>query len=583
MSIFDKIFFKLFVSIILISIPPVLIVGYLGFSYFSKTINKELNKHAETVMEQKLTSLNVFFNDLQRMEQIISMSTSFSEFFKADNQMYYKYFLELDKFMKGLQTIRPENIGITVVNEKGLAYFYSYSLNVEASNFVDYEWMPDFSKIKNTPFITSPHFRHYALREDKVLVFSYVQRFWNITSNTQGIIIIDFPLEVLAQFLGDNTNQDDSGTFIIDQNGNIIYPQNSTMLSNSYSQLYPKKMDKVTLSDGKTYRMFYQENPISGWTIVSYFSQKSLSTDILEYRNVLFIIMLIITAACLLATLFISFRIAHPIMNLVQTMKKVTKGDLNQNVIVKQRDEIGQLGIGFNRMIRHIQNLIEQVYVQEKEKRAVEIAALQAQIKPHFLYNALESINSLARNNKQPEISKQIVLLGKLLRFSVSTFKDYVPLEQEIKYVEHYMLINKLRMKENEFDFTIQFDENLSQLYSIKWILQPIVENAVLHGLEPAGRKGFIKIVGNTSDDDILITIEDNGAGIPPDKLEEIRFQLEHQSETLTKYNNKVGLYNVQARIRMHFGIKYGISIEDSSPRGTIVKLLIPRRASTHD
>lgn len=515
------------------------------------------------------------------MENIISINSDFSRFqsYMGDDENYYRFFIELDPLVSALMTIRPENIGITVINAKNMVYYYGYSFNREAEPFVNFPWMPEFSELGDKPFLTSPHDRPYALRDENRQVFSFVQRFWSLTSNSQGLMIIDFPLEVLGDLLGHNTNQSDSGTFMIDRENNILYPQNMIALSVMRDSL-SKRVNRIETPEGKAYRMFYKTDPISGWTIASYFAQNSFYANIAKYRNILFIILLISTLICLLASMFISFRIAHPIMNLVRSMKDVKKGDLNQQIVVTQRDEIGQLGIEFNRMIRHIQQLIGKVYKQEKEKRAVEISALQAQINPHFLYNALEAINSLARNNKQPEISKQIALLGKLLRFSIATFKEFVPFEKEIQYVEHYLLINKLRMKENEFEFTLQFDEDLIHLYTIKWILQPIVENAILHGLEPAGRKGRIDIRGRAKNDDILITVEDNGVGIQPRMLQQIRYQLEHHSETLTKYKNKVGLFNVQTRIRLHYGPAYGITIDSSTNGGTTVQLLIPRRSS---
>jgi two-component system sensor histidine kinase YesM len=575
-----KIFSKLLVSFVAVSIPMLIFVGFISFSYSSKAINDQLDKQAEMVMEQKLNALTLFFEDLRRMEYIISINRDFSRFlsFTGNDDQYYRFFVELDPIVNALETIRPETVGITVINAKNQVYFYGYTYNHEAGSFSDWPWMPDHTELDGKPFLSVPHDRPYSLRDQNRQVFSYVQRFWSLSSNAEGLLIFDFPVDVLGQLLAQDAHPLDSGTLVIDQDNRLIYPSESAVFAktDSFAELAPH----IVASDGKTYRMFYKTDPFSGWTIASYFSEKSLYQTIAQYRNVLIGFLLASVVICLIASLILSFRIAHPIMTLVRLMKDVKRGDLDQQIVVKQRDEIGQLGIEFNRMIRHIQNLIAKVYEQEKEKRAVEISALQAQINPHFLYNTLEAINSLARMNKQHDISKQIALLGKLLRFSIATFKEFVPFEKELQYVEQYLLINKLRMKDNEFDFSLRFDEELIQLYTIKWILQPIVENAILHGLEPAGRKGRIEIEGCTRGDDVLVTVRDNGVGIPAEKLQQIRYELEHHSETMTKYGNKVGLFNVQTRIRLHYGPTYGISIDSIPDEWTTVQVLIPRRSS---
>ncbi|MFC5650524.1 sensor histidine kinase [Paenibacillus solisilvae] len=576
-------FSKLLVSFVLVSIIPLLLTGWLSYRHSSKAINMELDIHAENEMEQKLNTLNRFFDDLQRMEHIIQTNLLFSNFLGIQeiDEKYYQSFMKLDPIVDGLQTIRPENVGITLINSHNLVYFYGYSLNRGERDFLAYEWMPDELKIGDKPFITSPHTRGYALRDGGKMVFSFVQRFWNPTANSQGILIIDVPVDVLDSLFG-GKNDNGSGTLILDHKGKVLYPQKSTALSELYTGQYPGKPDMIELTDGQYYRMFYKTDPLTGWTNVSYFSQEKLYSSITIYRRIIFVLLLVSTLICLLASMYLSYRITHPIMKLLRLMRQVENGDLNPRASVISKDEIGQLGLGFNRMIRHIQNLIETLYTREREKRSAEISALQAQIKPHFLYNALESINALARSNKQHEISKQIVLLGKLLRFSISSFHEFVPIENEIKYTEYYLHINKLRMKENEFHFSIQFDERLLNLYTIKWILQPIVENAIIHGFEAGGNQGIIEITGSTQDDDLLITVKDNGVGIPQTILEQIRQQLEH-AEMLTKYWNKVGLYNVQSRIRMYYGSPYGITIDSSTNAGTTVQLLLPRRLNPNE
>ncbi|MEX2104363.1 MAG: histidine kinase, partial [Bacilli bacterium] len=543
----NKLIYKLFISFVLISIFPLILISWLSYNHFSTALNKELDSQANNVLEQKANTLNLFLNDLQRMEHIIVRNNIITQFLQnRDLNRYYSFFLQLDPLIEGLNTIRPENLGITLVNDYDMIYYYGYSLNREEESFLSKDWMPSgiVNSVEERPYITIAHDRPYALKKSfesaNQLVFSFVQRFWDTSVRTHGLLIIDIPLHAMEQLFGFGVNKAHSGTFIIDQQGNVLFPQIPTALSNAYSKQHPKQLDVIKLHDDNEYRMFYKTDSLTGWTIVSYNLRKDLYADIRNFREIIIMVVSVSIILCLFASLYISYHFANPIMNLVKLMKNVERGDLNQRIFIKQRDEIGQLEVGFNRMIRHIRELIDKVYEEQQMKRAAEISALQAQINPHFLYNALESINALARNNKQYEISKQIALLGKLLRFSISTFKEFVPIEKEINYVEHYLLINKLRMKEDEFHYSIQFPDSILHLYTIKWILQPIVENAIIHGLEPKGRQGSIDIIGKELGDDLLITIQDNGVGISQNSLDKIRFQLEHEAESLTKYENKV-------------------------------------------
>jgi two-component system sensor histidine kinase YesM len=261
-------------------------------------------------------------------------------------------------------------------------------------------------------------------------------------------------------------------------------------------------------------------------------------------------------------------------------MTKVGMGNFDVQFTGTGEDEIGALGHGFNRMVHRIRDLIQIVYEEQNAKRRAEVTAMQSQINPHFLYNTLESINSLARKNKQHDISRMIVLLGKLLRMSISTFDDMIPIAKELDYVRHYLEIHKYRQSK-VLSFSIDMEPDIMNLYTIKWILQPIIENTIIHGLDAgqsADGSSRIEIEGRLEDGDVLISIRDYGIGMPDDKLAELQHNLDERAAELTKHGHKVGLYNVQSRIKLYYGDPYGIQIESKQGSGTIVTLRLPRR-----
>ncbi|ARK30134.1 sensor histidine kinase [Halalkalibacter krulwichiae] len=256
-------------------------------------------------------------------------------------------------------------------------------------------------------------------------------------------------------------------------------------------------------------------------------------------------------------------------------MKEVEYGNFEERFITNSKDAIGDLARGFNHMLGKIKELIESVQKEEQLKKEAEITALQLQINPHFIYNTLESINSLARKKKEYEISHLIVLLGRLLRLSISSFEEKVPLKQELMYVEYYLEIQKQRMR-YPLKYEIIVEPAIEHYSTIKWILQPIVENAIIHGIDPLRSEGKITIYVRTKNDFILIDIADNGVGLDQDQISEINENLKHNSTNLTKYRNRVGLYNVQTRILSRYGEPYGLTVTSTLQKGTTVQLKLP-------
>lgn len=199
-------------------------------------------------------------------------------------------------------------------------------------------------------------------------------------------------------------------------------------------------------------------------------------------------------------------------------MKEVETGNFDVNFPSNVRDEVGRLGEGINHMLQRIRELVSLVYIEQNNKRRAELTALQSQINPHFLYNTLETINSLARKNNEREISRMIVLLGKLLRNSVSIVHDLIPISKELEHVRNYFEIHKHLIKEH-ISYEIDISPEIQKLFTIKWILQPIVENSIVHGSRNRPDGIHISISGNIINDKVFIKVKDNGVGMSKEEL----------------------------------------------------------------
>lgn len=565
-------------TFVLFSFIPMGIVGWFAYDKYSNNLYENLRYHADDVLEQKMSFLSAFMKDLERMDQGITQSKIFSEFLTNTNPIDHpKYYIELDELLLSIQNIRPETEGIMIVSNNGFIYNYGYSHDLQFKNkdFKNLPWIKEIEKNNDvTPQITDLHVQPYSNLDKKQKVYSYVKKVWDRKIKSFGFLIIDFKEDLLKDILRNDggSSFNSSGTFIHDSHGYVLEPE----INLEYKDVAASTSGSTIKNhSGKEFIVFTKYFPQTGWYVSEYFEKNAFYGKVNEIKKIAMIITITTAFICLLASLFISHRISTPIKNLGRVMKKVESGNLDERFVVHSKDEIGDLGKGFNTMIGEIKKLIQAVKHEEKLKKEAEITALQLQINPHFIYNTLETINSLARKKREPEISRLIVLLGRLLRSSISSFEEKIPIKKEINYIVSYLEIQKVRMRE-PLNYSISIDPILDEYLSVKWILQPIVENAIIHGIDPLKSSGNIEIIGENRGSTILFTIKDNGVGMDSFMLQQIRHQLKFSSENLAKYKNKIGLYNVQTRIHSHYGSSFGITIDSEVNMGTTVTISIP-------
>ena len=254
----------------------------------------------------------------------------------------------------------------------------------------------------------------------------------------------------------------------------------------------------------------------------------------------------------------------------------VENGNFDIYIAEKSNNEIGELEKDFNIMIRKIKELMEQVVKEQEIKRISEIKVLQAQINPHFLYNTLDSIIWLAANNKNPEVLKMTKALSSLLRISISDGERIIRVKEEIEHVRNYLVIQKMRYRE-KLDFQIDADPEILQCYTIKLILQPVVENAIYHGIKNKQGIGLIKIKCFTDDTRIYFEVKDNGVGMSRERLNEV---FGHYPAAV---NTGIGISNVRNRIELCFGKEYGLKCVSRLQKGTRVLICIPKNTGNEN
>lgn len=332
--------------------------------------------------------------------------------------------------------------------------------------------------------------------------------------------------------------------------------ENQTQASNHYQ--------------GQEYTYYYTKIP---GTVDWYLCTRVTTAYLMKETNTLlmslvmmWLLLLVIT---LVACITLSKTITTPIENLSKTMQKAGN-DLSIQATVKGNDEVAVLAQSFNQMIQKTQLLMNQSVQSEKEKRKSELRILQAQINPHFLYNTLDSLHWMAYDHEDKEMLKTINALSNFYRISLSKGDEFIPVARELEHVRYYLQIQSVRF-EGQFDVTMEIDPSITSFIMLKILLQPIVENAIQHGIKPADHPCFCKIVAKQENDHLIFIIEDNGVGMDTAQLQTIQNALEK-----TQIAQGFGLFNVHQRIKLTYGSPYGLRLESHLNQGTKVIVTLP-------
>lgn len=367
----------------------------------------------------------------------------------------------------------------------------------------------------------------------------------------------------------------DSDILLIDDNDNIIISKNNMIIDkniNDYKQLKnfvknkknsdSKSMIKI---DSENYLVNYQKQKNFNWYIVMFTPHKYIHSDISDIRIEIITIAIIFILLVGVMSCLLYFSVKEPLYRLLNSMNKVSNGDLAIQINDEYNDEIGLLREDFNYMMGKISELIKQIKLQEVEKRDLEIRMLQAQINPHFLFNTLNSLKWTAIISQNYVISDGLNALAELLRSTIIDKNELINIEDELKNIKNYIVIQKIRYGDS-FHIEYLIDNTLLKKKIIKFILQPIIENCIIHGFDTNKEAQKIILSIQKVHVNIEIIIEDNGKGFD---LEEV-----FKDNKLSG----IGWNNVDERIKLIFGDNYGCKIKSILNKGTIVNIIIPNR-----
>ncbi len=582
-SIKKKLLLVLYVQILI----PLIFIGYFSFKSSEQIITNKSIAYSNDILslielrlQDTTENLNMISEDLCNDNEIYSALIN-----DESNSVLSEYEVEntLNNVFQNVITTRIEVESICIVTNKFKIFTYYNNINNTDSD-IESVVLQNFTDIKKKAVSANSKSAWFFNFKDGVVQNAYLVRMINNRDNYKemGLLVVQISMDSLYSALQGLESEVMQNTTILSPNNEIILCKNRLGLDNYEEILKNTPYEKNSFVD-KEHNIFvaYTTLPSPQWRIVTFIPLNQLYEDVDDLRNS--IVLMCIGSILLLSivSIFMSFDMIKPINQLVKAMKGMNIDNISNSYIeIDRNDELGFLQKTFNTMTKEMDHLVTWIFKEQITRKEAEIKALQSQINPHFLFNTLESINWMAQLNNVPEISDTVSDLSTLLEISIGRDDRLITIEEEFMYIDKYIALLKRRF-EDKLTLNREVDPQVLYIKIPRLLIQPLIENAVYHGIENSRGKGIISLVAKIKDDLINIEVIDNGNGISTEDQLKLNKALDMDNDTYfkslaSKKDKSIGIDNVNRRIKLFYGEKYGLKIESKLNIYTKVTVSIP-------
>ncbi|MFC5404270.1 cache domain-containing sensor histidine kinase [Cohnella soli] len=566
----------------LMAIALLIVQGTVIYRISVGVIRNEMESGAKQAIEQTSLNIDSYFEEIKTIIQLTANNRTLID--SVEN--YFSGFVDQLEYNQNLQNILvqytymiPYVDNILVIKD-GRAIYDKNSSTRKDYDFNKQTWFTNnISRLIKASFV-GPHHNDYYYDPSNTRVISViipVRDSLKTNSRNAGEIMIDIDIKKITSIFGKIGLDSSQDISIIDRAGTIIANRDNQLIGTSYNQddlAEMKANDKgtFTISEGNTPSLVvYSTSPVTGWKTVITTKMTKIGQ---VAGSVRFTTVLIIFTAVLLAmatSLFISSKITRGIIKLKEKMDLVGRGNDLVIVEVENNDEVGMLSRHFNRMVVELKQLINENYLVKIKQKEAELSALQAKINPHFLNNTLQSLHAMAVLNKTKDIETTIESLGKLFDYVLYESGDIVRVEDEMNYLESFLQIQQSR-NTKRFEYSIDADPQARNIQLPKLLIQPLVENALIHGLKSKFAGGFVSVSVCLEEGNVVIRVSDNGEGMSSEQLERVHRLLNDED----LHAKSIGLKNVKDRLKLTYGEDTSFLIETKLSEGTSVWVKLP-------
>lgn len=580
---------KLIVTYLLLTVIPLSLLGYISYAQYARSVEEQIGEYMPKFLYQANADIGKHMNELARLSELLFNSDGSLAILRREkyasrsdvNRDEYNFngFLTRTYVNAG----NPDILGVFVFS-KGRMY------RSAKTDFRERDWEDTLRRFGEKaeaaaePRILLPKDMEVHYGNGIPYVFLLEPLFDVDNRKVLGSMLIAVNLSFIDEILRNFETDERADLWVTNRDGYIVYHTDRSRIGQPDLRKpdYPVHNGSFrSMEDGVSRLVSVNESGELGWTLAHSIPAKALTERTDLVRNVTVLVFIVIVLITSIIAIYFSWSVTRPLKKLSSLMKTVERGNFEVDLKIGSGDEVGTLGRSFNSMIGTIRELIRKNYQIEIRQKEAELYALQSQINPHFMYNTLETIGMAVEEGERESVVEMVTLLGRMLRFSVSNQSPAVTIGEEVQHVRDYLTIQKFRFEDRlTFEVVQELDaREYHGLYTPKFILQPVVENAIKHGLE---RRKTLEIhisVGRefgarSGKTDLVLRVRDNGPGIPEEKLAQMETML--RGAGFEGRSSQFGLSNVNARIVMMHGPEYGMQIHSIEDIGTEVTIRIP-------
>jgi two-component system sensor histidine kinase YesM len=583
------------VAFIILSLIPALITSALSYNKSSHAIKTKINTYSTDLLAQIQQNVS---RELARLEY-----DSVEIMFMSDVQnalIHYDELSEWDKLKLELKLRDKLSNKFTFLHDVSDVVIYTNKLDKivafgsTGSNVLNYketymkELFTDCDELKGAPIwrpsniYDEVHFIELLVNKNDNREGVNLAR--TVKDMEEGVAIGYILMRTNERYFSkiyENIDNNKQKIFIVSTSGMITSSNTPELVAGeAYQDQELMKGIQESLEKDKSsfnytldqkYLAVYSKTDRADWYIVGLIPYTYLNAESWRIGIYSIAVGLICFVLSIILSLIISRSISVPLKKMVHTMQLVKKGDLSVVIEDKSHDELSEVANHFDDMLKEIKYLLETTKIQEKEKRKAELLALQAQINPHFISNTLNSIKWMASVQGAENIEKLIYALIQMLNASIGKNNKSITLEEELEYLKNYIVIQEFRYYD-KFKVKFEIDDETLHFKMLRFLLQPILENAIIHGIEPLDGQGFILIKAFRDGEDFKITVTDNGVGFARERIDEVLQEQSRRNDTFCG----IGISNVNDRIKMVYGDKYGVKIQSFQNIFTTIEISLP-------
>lgn len=573
---------KLIASFLVLGLAPLALLSILTSVGYEQNLSRNAIGYTEEVIEQVDRSISNYLADVFRILQLRE-NYYVSQYIKLadldDGMTATRFAYRIWEDFNFLRNTKSDLNDLIIITHTGR------SVSSIGEFFVDLDRDHAYQALHAKTTVDT-HIQPPTRMPSGTYLFSVSQPIIDSSDQNIGVMRVDIAVNLLDEIIS-RINLGSSGFLLLtDADRRIVYHTDHNLIGRPLSTVLPANARVQNGSDtyrvnGQELLVTFRESPATGWTYLSVSNKREITAGLRWFRTLITLVVVLVYAVVIvILSVYLSTVLTKPIRHLRESMERVSQNEFPETIAIHTRDEIGSLARAFEQMIRRIRDLMAEVLLDQQRIRQLEMQALHEQIKPHFIYNTLDSILSLLETGDSENAMEMIQHFGKFLRTSLSDGEQIISVDQELRHIDSYLFIQRFRYG-NRFDYHINAPAEFREFRTLKLLLQPLVENALTHGFRDLKRRGLIEIGVAQENGHLLFNVSDNGHGINENTLEQITAALTMSANDTTSQDEGnvfacFGIRSTQNRIQLNYGSKFGLQIHSVAGGGTQALVTLP-------